>query len=74
MNNIAPKLRKRWTHKIVFSIISKMLKEPNYFYSLPSTLPKDAPTKFYNFLFKFYDKFYPIIDFLRIFNHQNRKP
>ena len=32
---------------------------------------------FYNFWFTFNDKFcspYPIVDFLRIFNHQNRKP
>ena len=25
----------------------KMLKQPNFFYSQPSTLPKDAPAKFY---------------------------
>ena len=47
MNNIAPKLQKRWTHKIAFKIISKMLKQPNFFQSWPSTLPKDAPAKFY---------------------------
>ena len=32
---------------------------------------------FYNFWFKFYDKFcspYPIVDFLHMFNHQNREP
>ena len=48
MNNIAPKLQKRWTHKISFKIISKMLKQPNFFKSQPSTLPKDAPAKFYH--------------------------
>ena len=47
MNNIAPKLQKRWTHKIAFKIISKVLKQPNFFQSQPSTLPKDAPAKFY---------------------------
>ena len=47
MNNIAPKLQKSWTHKTAFKIISKMLKQPNFFYSQPSTLPKDAPAKFY---------------------------
>ena len=47
MNNIAPKLQKRWTHKIAFKIILKMLKQPNFFQSWPSTLPKDAPAKFY---------------------------
>ena len=31
MNNIAPKLQKRWTHKIAFKIVSKMLKQPNSF-------------------------------------------
>ena len=29
------------------NIKSKMLKQPNLFYSQPSTLPKDAPAKFY---------------------------
>ena len=32
---------------------------------------------FYDFWFKFYDKFcspYPIVDFLHIFNNQNRRP
>ena len=61
MNNIAPKLQKCWTHKIAFNIISKMLKQPNFFYSQPSTLPKDAPAKFYLSTtfkwFKFCDKF-----------------
>ena len=47
MNNIAPKLQKCWTHKIAFKIISKMLKQPNFFQSKPSTLPKDTPAKFY---------------------------
>ena len=31
MNNIAPKLQKCWTHKIAFKIVSKMLKQPNFF-------------------------------------------
>ena len=47
MNNIAPKLQKCWTNKIAFKIISKMLKQPNFFQSWPSTLPKDTPAKFY---------------------------
>ena len=47
MNNIAPKLQKCWTHKIAFKIISKMLKQPNFFYSQPSTLSKEALEKFY---------------------------
>ena len=47
MNNIAPKLRKCGTHKIAFKIISKMLKQPNFFYSQPSTLPKEPIAKFY---------------------------
>ena len=46
-NNIAPKQQKCWTHKIVFKIISKTLKQPNFFCSRPSVLPKDAPAKFY---------------------------
>ena len=47
MNNIAPKLQKHWTHKIAFKIISKMVKQPNFSWSWPSTLPKDGPAKFY---------------------------
>ena len=47
MNNIAPKLQKCWTHKIAFKIVSKMVKQPNFFQSWPSTLPKDTPAKFY---------------------------
>ena len=47
MNNIAPKLQKNWAHKIAFKIISKMLKQPNFFYNQPSTLPKEALAKFY---------------------------
>ena len=47
MNNVALKLQKCWTHKIAFKIISKMLKQPNFFHSWRSTLPKDAPLKFY---------------------------
>ena len=80
MNNIAPKLQKRWTHKIAFKIISKMLKQPNFFQSWPSTLPKDAPAKFYlsttfglGLMISSVAP-YPTVDFLRIFNHQNWKP
>ena len=47
VNNIAPKLQKCWTPKIAFKIISKMLKQPNFFHSQPSALPKDALAKFY---------------------------
>ena len=81
MNNIAPVMQKCWTHKIAFKVISKTVKEPNFFYCQPSKLPKNASAKFYlsfyDFWFKFYDMFctpYSILDLLRIFNHQNRKP
>ena len=47
MNNIAPKLQKCWRYKISFKIISKMLKQPNFFYFQPFTLPKNAPANFY---------------------------
>ena len=47
MNNIAPKLQKCWTQKIAVRIISKMVKQPNFFYSQPSTLPNEALAKFY---------------------------
>ena len=47
MNNIAPMLQKCWTDKITFKIIPKIIKQPNFFYSQPSTFPKDAPAKFY---------------------------
>ena len=47
MNNIALKLRKCWTHKLAFKMISTMLKQQNLFYIQPSTLPTEAPEKFY---------------------------
>ena len=47
MNNIAPKLKRWWTQKIVFNVILKMIKQPNFFYSQPSTLPEDSHEKFY---------------------------
>ena len=47
INNIAPNLQKCWTHKIAFKMITKMLKQPNFFYSQRSTLPKEALAKFY---------------------------
>ena len=46
MNNIAPKLQKCWTHTTAFNIIKK-LKHPDFFYSQPSALPKNATAKFY---------------------------
>ena len=50
MNGNAPKLQKCWTHKIAFEIILKMLKQPNFFYSRPSTHPKEALAKFFTVL------------------------
>ena len=47
MNNIASKLQQCWTQKIAFKIISKMLKQTDFFYNQPSTLPKEALAKFY---------------------------
>ena len=47
MNNIAPKLQKCRTHKIAFKIVLKILKQPNFFHSQPSTHPKEALAKFY---------------------------
>ena len=47
MNNIAPKLQKYWTHKITFKIIKEMLRQPNFFCSQLSALPKRALAKFY---------------------------
>ena len=63
MNNIAPKLQKCRTHKITFKIIYKIPKQPDFFHSQPSTLPKEALVKFY-----------PCTTFGLIFNHQNREP
>ena len=80
MNNIALKLQKCWTHKIAFKIISKMLKQPNFFDSQPSTLPKEAAAKFYistTFGLSFMISCVAptrSVDFLRIFDQQNRKP
>ena len=34
---------------MVFKVISKMLKQSNFFYSQPSTLAKEAPARFYLF-------------------------
>ena len=69
MNNIAPKLQKCWTHKIAFKIISKMLKQPNFFLELAFYTSEGHTCKvlsFYDFWFTFNDKFcspYPIVDF-----------
>ena len=49
MDNIESKLQKCWTHKTAFKIKLKLLKQPNFFCSQPSTLPKDAPVKFHPF-------------------------
>ena len=46
MNNIAPKLRKCHTHKIAFKYHIKNAKATKFFYSQPSTLPKEALAKF----------------------------
>ena len=77
MNNIAPKLQKCWTHKIGFKIVSKMLKQPNFLAFYTSDGHTCQVLSFYDFWFTFNDKFcspYPIVDFLCIINHQNRKP
>ena len=47
INNIEPKLQKFWTHKIAFESYRRCQNKPNFLYSEPSTLPKDAPAKFY---------------------------
>ena len=47
INNITSKLLKCWTQKIAFRIIPKMLEQPNFVNSQLSSLPKDAPEKFY---------------------------
>ena len=38
---------KNAAYRIACNIISKMLKQPDFFYSHPFTLSKDAPAKFY---------------------------
>ena len=78
MNNISPKLQKCWTHKIAFKIILKMLKQPNFFHSQPSTLPKEALAKFYLSMAVGLSCMISSVArtdrrLLRIFNHQNRK-
>ena len=40
-------MQKCCTHKIAFKIISEMLKQPNFIYNQPSTLPKESLAKFY---------------------------
>ena len=79
MNYIAPKLQKCWTHKTAFNIISKMLKQPiSFTVSLIHFQRTHLQSfTFYDFWIKFDYKFcspYPTVDFLRIFDHQNRKP
>ena len=41
----APKLQKCWTQKIATRMAQKMLKQPKFFYSQPSTLPKEVLAK-----------------------------
>ena len=80
MNNIAPKLQKVLDTQNCLqnhtknTKATKVLLQSAFYTSKGSNCVVLA---FYDFWFKFYDKFcslYPIVDFLRIFNHQNRKP
>ena len=47
MNNVVPKLQKCWTNIIAFKIISRIVKQQNFFHSQPSTLANQALTKLY---------------------------
>ena len=79
-NNIALKLQKCWTHKIAFKNHIKNSKATKFlsqstFYTFRRSTCKVLPL--YDFWFKLRDKFcspYQIVEFMRIFNHQNRKP
>ena len=79
MNNIAPKLQNAGHRKLPLNHIknaeaTKFVLQSAFYTSQGSTC---KVLYFYNFWFKFYDtlcSLYPIVDFLRIFNHQNRKP
>ena len=75
MNNISPKLQKCWTLKIASKTMSKMLSNQISF-TVAFYTCKGRTCKvlhFQGFWFMFYDKFYPIVDFLRIFSLQNRE-
>ena len=80
MNNIAPKLQKRWTEKNRLQNYLKNAKTTKFLPELAFYTSEGHTCKvlsFYDFWFTFNDKFcspYPLIDFLHIFNHQNRKP
>ena len=80
MNNIAPKLQKCWTQKIRLQNYFKNAKTTKLLLELAFHTSEGHTCKvlsFYDFWFMFNDKFcspYPIVDFLRVFNHQNRKP
>ena len=81
MNNIAPKLQKMLdTQNCLQSISKNAKKKTNFFYSQPSTLPKNATAKFYfsmtvglSFMIGHAGPTRSSI-FLRIFFNQNREP
>ena len=80
MNNIAPKLQKCWTHKNRLQNYFKNAKTTKFPSELAFRASKGRTCKvlsFYDYWLTFNDKFcspYPKVDFLRIFNHQHRKP
>ena len=79
MNNIASKLQNAGHRKFSSKShenakLTKILLQLAFYISKGRTC-KVLP--FYRFQFKFYDKFcipFLIVEFLYIFNHQNRKP
>ena len=79
MNNIAPKLQKCWTHKIAFKIVQKNAQTTKFLLELAFYIFEGHTCKvlsFYDVWFTFNDKLcspYPTVNFLRIFNNQNRK-
>ena len=79
MNNIAPILQNAGLTKSPSNCL-KNARTTKWFLELAFYTSEGRTCKvlsFYDFWFTFDDKFcspYKIVDFLRIFNHQNRKP
>ena len=80
LDNIAPKLQNAGATNLPEKSYKKMLKQPNFFHSQLSTLPKDAPAKVY--LPTSLGSSFVIssgtptrsLTFYAFFSHQNRKP
>ena len=81
MNSIVPKLQNAGHPKLPSKSYKKMLKQPNFFYSQPSTLLKEALATFYlsttfglSFMISSVAPTGSSTFYAYLYNHQNRKP